>query len=103
MQHKKKIVQSATKTITLSEFLAASETQPPSEYIGGRIIQKLMPQGKHSKLQGKLITAIKEVVEASHIALALPELRCTFGGRSIVPDVVMFTWERILLDENGDV
>ena len=97
------MVQSATKTITLSEFLKLPETQPASEYIGGRIFQKPMPQGKHSKLQGKMVTAINKVVEASQIALAFPELRCTFGGRSIVPDVVMFAWERIPLDGNGDV
>jgi Uma2 family endonuclease len=62
-----------------------------------------MPQGKHSKLQGKLVTAINERVEEPQIALAFPELRCTFGGRSIVPDVVIFAWQRIPLDENGDV
>ena len=97
------MVHSATKTMTLEEFLKLPETQPTTEYIDGRIIQKPMPQGKHSKLQGKLVTAINEVVEAAHIALAFPELRCTFGDRSVVPDVVVFAWERIPLDENGDV
>ena len=89
--------------MTLEEFLKLPETQPATEYIDGRIIQKPMPQGKHSKLQGKLVTAINEVVEADHIALAFPELRCVFGERSVVPDVVVFAWERIPLDENGDV
>lgn len=97
------MVQLSTKTITLEEFLKLPETKPSLEYINGQIIQKPMPQGKHSKLQGKLVTAINEVVEEQQIALAFPELRCTFGGRSIVPDVVMFAWERIPLDENGDV
>jgi Uma2 family endonuclease len=97
------MVQARTKTLTLEEFLKLPETKPASEYIGGQIIQKPMPQGKHSKLQGKLLTAINEVVEERQIALALPELRCTFGGRSIVPDIVVFAWERIPLDDNGDV
>lgn len=97
------MVQLSTKTITLEEFLKLPETKPSLEYINGQIIQKPMPQGKHSKLQGKLVTAINEVVEEQQIALAFPELRCTFGGRSIVPDVVVFAWERIPLDENGDV
>lgn len=97
------MVQLPTKTLTLSEFLKLPETRPASEYIGGRIIQKPMPQGKHSKLQGKLVTAINEVVEVRQVALAFPELRCTFGGRSIIPDVAVFAWERIPLDENGDV
>jgi Uma2 family endonuclease len=62
-----------------------------------------MPQGKHSKLQGGLVTAINAVVEHQRVALAFSELRCTFGGRSIVPDIAVFAWERIPLDENGDV
>jgi Uma2 family endonuclease len=97
------MVKAPTQTLTLSEFLKLPETKPASEYINGQIIQKPMPQGKHSKLQGKLVTAINEVVEVQRIALAFPELRCTFGGRSIVPDVAVFAWERIPLDQNGDV
>lgn len=97
------MVKAPAKTLTLEEFLKLPETKPASEYINGQIIQKPMPQGKHSKLQGKLVTAINEVVEERQIALAFPELRCTFGGRSIVPDVAVFAWQRIPLDENGDV
>lgn len=97
------MVQAPTKTLTLEEFLKLPETKPASEYINGQIIQKPMPQGKHSKLQGKLVTAINAVVEDPQIALAFPELRCTFGGRSIVPDVAVFAWERIPVDESGDV
>ncbi|MBN3899104.1 MAG: Uma2 family endonuclease [Nostoc sp. NOS(2021)] len=97
------MVKSPTKPLTLEEFLKLPETKPSSEYINGQIIEKPMPQGKHSKLQGKLVTGINEVVESRKIALAFPELRCTFGGRSIVPDVAVFAWERIPLDEGGDV
>jgi Uma2 family endonuclease len=32
-------------------------------------------------------------------AFALPELRCTFGNRSTVPDIAIFTWNRIPLDD----
>lgn len=97
------MVKAPTKTLTLEEFLKLPETKPSLEYINGQTIQKPMPQGKHSKLQGRLVTAINEVVEKRQIALAFPELRCTFGERSIVPDVAVFAWERIPLDENGDV
>ncbi len=96
------MVQAPTK-ISLEEFLKLPETKPYSEYIDGQIIQKPMPQGKHSKLQGKLVTAINTIVEPRQIALAFPELRCTFGGRSTVPDVTVFAWERIPVDENGDI
>ena len=96
------MVQAPTK-ITLDEFLKLPETKPYSEYINGQIIQKPMPQGKHSKLQGKLVTAINNVGEARQTALTFPELRCTFGGRSIVPDVTLFAWSRIPVDEDGDI
>jgi len=97
------MVQTPTKTLTLEEFLQLPETKPASEYINGQIIQKPMPQGKHSKLQGKLVTKINQVVEERQIALACPELRCSFGGRSIVPDVAVFAWNRIPVDQNGDI
>lgn len=97
------MVKTPTKTLTLDEFLKLPETKPASEYINGQIIQKPMPQGKHSQLQAKLLTAINEVSKAQQIALAFPELRCTFGGHSIVPDVAVFAWERISLDEDGDI
>lgn len=38
-----------------------------------------------------------------HIARAYPELRCTFGGRSVVPNIAVFIWERIPRDETGKV
>ncbi|MEH1817998.1 MAG: Uma2 family endonuclease [Nostoc sp.] len=97
------MVKSPTKPLTLEEFLKLPETKPSSEYINGQIIQKPMSQGKHSKLRGELLSAINEIVENRKIALSFPELRCTFGGRSIVPDVAVFAWERIPLDENGEV
>lgn len=97
------MVQTLFKSITLEEFLRLPETKPATEYINGQIIQKPMPQGKHSTIQGELVTAINTVVKPQRIARAFPELRCTFGGRSIVPDVAVFTWGRIPRDENGEI
>ncbi len=89
--------------ITLAEFLKLLETEPASEFIDGHIYQKPMPQGKHSRLQLKLCDAVNQVGEEQQIALAFPELRCTFGGRSIVPDVTVFAWNRIPFDADGEV
>ncbi|MHC5724952.1 MAG: Uma2 family endonuclease, partial [Nostoc sp.] len=44
------MVKSPTKPLTLQEFLKLPETKPASEYINCQIIQKPMPQGKHSTL-----------------------------------------------------
>jgi Uma2 family endonuclease len=97
------MVQTPTKPLTLEEFLKLPETEPASEYIDNQVIQKPMPQGKHSVIQGESVTAINAVVKPQKIARAFPELRCTFGGRSIVPDVSVFVWNRIPRDESGAI
>lgn len=97
------MVQTPSTTLTLEEFLKLPETKPANEYIDGQIIQKPMPQGKHSTIQGELVTTINAVVKPKRIARAFPELRCTFGGRSTVPDVSIFVWDRIPRDDNGEI
>lgn len=97
------MVQTPSKTLTLAEFLELPETKPANEYIDGQIIQKPMPQGKHSVIQGELVPAINGVVKSKRTARAFPELRCTFGNRSIVPDIAVFLWHRIPRDQNGEI
>ena len=97
------MVQTPTQPLSLEEFLKLPETEPASEYIDSQILQKPMPQGQHSVIQGELITTINAVVKPRKIARAFPELRCTFDGKSIVPDVAVFTWNRIPRDENGAI
>ncbi|MBW4602231.1 MAG: Uma2 family endonuclease [Calothrix sp. FI2-JRJ7] len=91
------------KPITLEEFLQLPETKPASIYIGGQIYQKPMPQGEHSLLQAELCETINRIAKPEKIALALPELRCTFGGATIVPDIAIFRWERIPRTESGRI
>lgn len=95
------MVSTLTQPLTLEAFLQQPETKPASEYIDGVIIQKPMPQGEHSAIQGDLVTFINAALRAKKIARAFPELRCSFGDRAIVPDVSIYTWERISRDENG--
>jgi Uma2 family endonuclease len=97
------MIQTPTQPITLEEFLQLPETKPASEFIHGQIIQKPMPQGKHSTLQGELVTVINAVTKAQKIAIAYPELRCTFGGASVIPDVSVFRWQRIPRSSSGRV
>ncbi|RFP59242.1 MAG: Uma2 family endonuclease [Limnothrix sp. CACIAM 69d] len=79
--------ESAPEAIDLNQFLALPDTQPASEFINGKIIQKPMPQGEHSTLQADLVAAINAVLKQRKIARAYTELRCTFGDRAIVPDL----------------
>jgi Uma2 family endonuclease len=97
------MVQTPTRPLILEAFLKLPETKPASEFIDGQVIQKPMPQGKHSTVQLDLGADINHRLKPQRIARAYTELRCTFGGRSTVPDVAVFSWERIPRDENGKV
>ncbi|HEY9708797.1 MAG TPA: Uma2 family endonuclease [Oculatellaceae cyanobacterium] len=89
--------------LTLEEFLAQPETEPASEYINGKIYQKPIPQGEHSLLQSSLVAAINQIGNPQQLALALTELRCTFGGRAIVPALSVYEWSRIPRKASGRI
>ena len=97
------MVQSVSKPLTLAEFLKLPETQPASEYVDGNVVPKPMPKTRHARLQGKLLTAINAASEGDQIAYAFPELRCTFGGRSIIPDIAVLRWQNIQVDAQGEL
>jgi Uma2 family endonuclease len=97
------MVQTPVRQITLAEFLALPDTKPASEYIDGKISQKPMSQGKHSIIQIELGMEINQALRRAGIATAFSELRCTFGGRSIVPDLVVIEDANIPSDGNGDI
>jgi Uma2 family endonuclease len=92
-----------TRSFNLEAFLQLPETEPASEFIDGQILQKPMPKGKHSRLQLRICNSVNHVTEPSKIAYAFPELRCTFGGRSLVPDIAVFEWSRIPFEPGGEV
>lgn len=95
--------QTVSYKISLEEFLSYPETKPACEYINGEVRQKVVPQGEHSLLQGKLCETINQVATPDKIAYAFPELRCTFAGRSIVPDISVFYWNRIPVTSSGKI
>jgi Uma2 family endonuclease len=93
------MITTLTKPLTLNEFLAQPEAKPAYEYIAGKVIQKPMPQGKHSLIRTKLITTISQ----PQGMIVFPELRCTFGDSSIVPDLSIVKNENIPHDEQGEI
>ena len=92
-----------SSNLSLEEFLKLPETKPYNEYLDGKIYQKPMPQGEHSTLQSFLVTNINKIGQPQKLAYAFPELRCTFAGRSLVPDIAVFEWSRIPLLDNGRI
>ena len=65
------MVRTPAKSISLEEFLKLPETKPASEYINGQIVQKPMPQGQHSTIQGELVTVINAATKANRIAVGI--------------------------------
>jgi Uma2 family endonuclease len=97
------MVQSPLRSISLADFLNLPETKPANEFVDGQIIPKPMPQGQHSTIQGELVSTINALFKPSRIARAYPELRCSFDGNSIIPDVAVFTWQNIPRNPDGKV
>lgn len=88
--------------LTLAEFLQRSdiEESPALEWWDGEVTPKVMPGKQHSLLQLRLAAKICSVAPEF---LAMPELRCTFDGRSIIPDVSVVRVNQLSTNEAGEV
>ena len=89
--------------LTLEAFLELPEEEPALEYEEGVVSQKVPPQGKHAGLQMWIGELINHFARPKKLALAFSELRTTFGGRSRVPDLVVYRWDRVPLDDRGRI
>lgn len=91
------------RRLTLEQFLALPyiEESPAWEFVQGEASQKPMPGGKHSRIQSRLVGVINNAADSPYEALT--ELRCTVGGRSIVPDIAVLEQSQIPADENGEI
>jgi Uma2 family endonuclease len=87
--------------ITLEEFLELPNNRY-LEYIDGRVEAKVSPRAKHSLLTNRFVKRLDGWAEPANLGVAFPELRCTFAGRSIIPDVVFLLREHIALDTDGE-
>lgn len=90
------------RRLTLDEFMALPEQHPALRYRpDGTVSQKVSPKGKHSAVQAELVKRVDSFAAPGRIGRAFPEIRCTFGGASHVPDIGVFRWERIPRDARG--
>src|SRR4051794_23826902 len=81
--------------LTLEQFLRLPETKPALEYIDGQVVQKVAAKRIHSELHSFLSHRIFEHVRPRRLGLPYIELRCTYGGRSLVHDLTYFPKGRI--------
>lgn len=92
------------RRISLDAFLALPEEEPALELEPeGRVEQKVAPQARHSSLQVSLVQWLAQAGAATGAGRAFTELRATFGGGSVVPDVSFYRLERIPVSEDGEL
>lgn len=89
--------------LSLDQFLSLPEAKPALEYIDGKVVQKVSPKRTHSILQMLLGSRIVEFVLPRSLGFVYTELRCTFSGRSLVPDLCFIAQGRIPRGEGGDL
>jgi Uma2 family endonuclease len=87
--------------LSLEQFLRLPDAKPALEYIDGRVVQKVSPKATHSVLQKSLIYRLEDHARPRRLGSPYPELRCTFGGRSLVPDLAFFARGRLPRDAQG--
>lgn len=91
------------QVLSLAEFLQLAEVKPACEFVDARMTPKPVPQGKYSILQTRLVAVINQQGIPEKRLYAFTELRCTFGGRSLIPDIAIFDWERIPISAVSEV
>ncbi len=91
--------------MTIEEFVRwpRIDEQPYLEYYDGRIEERMAGAVSHSLLISKFSTALDRFAEPTRLGRAFPILRCNFGGRSLVGDVVFLLDSRIRRDEQGQI
>ena len=87
------------RRLSLEEFLALPEEKPALEYADGEVTQKVSPNAWHGKLQ----FVIAGRIDRPDVSSAFTETRTTYAGRSFVPDVIAFTWDRTPVGEDGEI
>jgi Uma2 family endonuclease len=93
------------RPLNLEDFLKLPgiDDHPTLEYIDGKVEAKVAAQKKHSRIQKFLIIDLDGFSVPRGLGESFPELRCTFAGRSIVPDVVFLLAEHIDTDSAGQL
>jgi len=89
--------------LSLQDFLNYPEIQPAREYIAGKIYQKPRLKGKQERILSRLLEKINQTGKRQKTAVAFTDLRCTFENYSIVPDISVFNWNNLPVDEKGNL
>jgi Uma2 family endonuclease len=84
--------------------ITVPETKPATEWVNGRALQKVSPQERHARVQGKMISKLEAWAEATGSGRVGPEweFRVTpphEPTRPLVPDVAFLFYERLAYED----
>lgn len=88
----------ATKTrLTLEQFLALPETEPPCEYITGELREKVSPNAFHAALAGELSRLLGNYLAETKLGRVFTELRhhSVALNRAYLPDISVILAPRV--------
>ena len=87
----------ATKPTTLDEFLAMPETEPPSEFICGEVVQKPMPNPDHGSIAFEIAGLLRDYLRTTDVGRGFIETRHMHQTerRAYLPDVSVVLAENL--------
>lgn len=87
--------------MTLAEFLSRPEEEPPLEFLDGEVTPKAAPVTEHVVLQLQFRDLLDGFARPRKLARAFPELRESYAEASTIPDVSVYTWDRLPRSPGG--
>lgn len=89
-----------TTRLSLDDFLALPETEPPSEFICGEVVQKPMPSPYHGILASELSFLLTAYLKTTREAVVMTEARHAERSeqRAYLPDIEIVRRDRMPTD-----
>lgn len=87
--------------MTLAELLKLPEIKPARERRNGVVPQRGYNTGPGSAIMTWLAIQMNQFGESRELAQAFISTRLILGDDSYVPNVVVYLWDRVPIDENG--
>ncbi len=91
------------KRMSLAEFLKLPEVKPALELRNGMVSRKMPPKMSHAVIQVWFASQVDRFAMPRKLARAASECRIILDEETYVPDVIVFRWDRIPADDNGQV
>jgi Uma2 family endonuclease len=86
------------QAMTLEAFLELPEEKPALEFVDGEVTQKVPPTTAHSAIQYSFSALVNLYSHPRKLGWAFPEHRSSYSNASTVPDVSVYTWDRVPRD-----